>query len=829
MIQAALNFHRQGRLSDAERLYRGVLAQDPGQFDALHLLGVLKLQQGDAGEAFSLLSRAVERRPDAAEALSNLTVALLALNRHQEALAICDRLLAANPSDVEALYNRAVALTQLSRLQEALESFDKVLAIKPSHANALFNRGNLLAMFARHQEALVSFDQTLALNPGFIAAAHNRGNVLLELERFEEALIAFAKVLAAAPDHLDALNGRAVALKALGRYDEALASCGRMLSIKSDHIGALLTQANVLIELRRPEEALAVLDKTLAARPDDADVLSNRGFALGALNRHLDALESCDRALAIRPDDANTYNNRGNILYALGRKEDALASYEQALRLNSNNLDALCNRARGLGDLGLYNEAIADYEKLRAMKPDFPNLASALADCQAKVCNWPETARSSDELRTKVVEGTSLVEPLMLLGVDSTAEQQLACAKNWLRLGKVAATEREWNRAEFPTDRLRIAYFSADYHRHATAHLISELFEIHDRERFEIIGVSFGPDDGSQERARLIKSFDRFVEVTSLSDEDVAKLVRELKAHIAVDLKGHTSDARRGIFAHRPAPIQANYLGYPGSSGADYIDYVIADKIALPFDQEPFYTEKIVHLPGSYQVNDSKRPIASRIPDRRELGLPETGFVFCCFNNSWKIQAPMFDAWMRLLRAVPGSVLWLYGSNDAAVANLRREAEVRGVDPARLVFAPHVGLADHLARLTVADLVLDTLPYNAHTTASDALWAGVPVLTCQGHTFPGRVAASLLHAIGLPELVTANLEEYEALALKLAREPDLLRSIRNKVAQNRDTHPLFDTNRFRRHIEQAYTTMWDIWQRGEAPRSFAVEPIETST
>ena len=355
--------------------------------------------------------------------------------------------------------------------------------------------------------------------------------------------------------------------------------------------------------------------------------------------------------------------------------------------------------------------------------------------------------------------------------------------------------------------------------------MIAELFEIHDRNRFEIIGVSYGPDDGSNIRSRLIKSFDRFFDVATRTDEEIAKLLRDLKIHIAVDLKGHTTDARLGILARRAAPIQATYLGFPGTSGADFIDYVIADKIVLPADQQPFFSENIVHLPDSYQVNDSKRQISSPIPSRDELGLPEDGFVFCCFNNTWKLTSGLFDIWMRLLTATENSVLWLYQSNALAAVNLCKEAQARGVDPARLVFAPHKDVPEHLARLTRADLFLDTLPYNAHTTASDALWAGVPVVTCLGQTFAGRVAASLLHAVGLPELVTKSLEEYEALALQLATEPVLLASIKQKLQQNRLTAPLFDSERFRRHIEAGYATMWEMQQRGEGPRSFRVYPL----
>ena len=334
------------------------------------------------------------------------------------------------------------------------------------------------------------------------------------------------------------------------------------------------------------------------------------------------------------------------------------------------------------------------------------------------------------------------------------------------------------------------------------AHHLAELFERHDRSRFEIIGVSFGADDKSEMRNRIVAAFDQFYDVRRKSDEEVAKLLKGLQIDIAVDLMGHTRHSRPGIFAYRPAPTQVNYLGYPGTMGAEFIDYIIADKMVAPFEHQPFYREKIVHLVDCYQVNDTKRNIAERTPTRQEAGLPETGFVFCCFNTNWKITPDVFNVWMRLLHAVEGSVFWLVRDNASAEQNLRKEAQQRGIDPSRLIFADRLPLEQHLARHLLADLFLDTLPYNAHTTASVALWAGLPVVTRLGEAFAGRVAASLLNAIGLPELVTHSIEDYEALALQLARDPKLLEGYRNRLATNRLTHPLFDTDRFRRHIRR---------------------------
>jgi protein O-GlcNAc transferase len=411
-----------------------------------------------------------------------------------------------------------------------------------------------------------------------------------------------------------------------------------------------------------------------------------------------------------------------------------------------------------------------------------------------------------------------------MLAISASPAVQLRAAEIFTADQCPPAERSIWRGEIYRHDRIRIAYLSADFQNHPTAYLAAGWFEAHDRSRFETIAVSFGPDTNDDMRQRLRGVFERFIDAQSLTNRQIAERLRALEIDIAVDLKGYTTNSRAGIFALRPAPIQVGYLGYPGTMAASYMDYILADEVVIPSDHAPFYTEKIVWLPGTYQVNDRARRISDQTPSRAELSLPDEGFVFCCFNNSYKIRPAIFDIWMRLLRQVEGSVLWLFEENGSAAQNLRLEAERRGVAPERLVFAPHVPAAEHLARHRHADLTLDTLPYNAHTTASDSLWAGVPVLTCLGTTFAGRVAASLLKAIGLPELITTSLEDYEALALRIAREPDLRAALKQKLARNRDTFPLFDTARFTRHTEAAYTTMWERHQRGEPPQSFAVTP-----
>jgi predicted O-linked N-acetylglucosamine transferase (SPINDLY family) len=748
---------------------------------------------------------------------------LRGLQRAPEALASFERALAIKPDYAEALYNRGLALREVQQPAEALASFDRTLSIRPDYVEALNIRGVVLREMRRPAEALASYDKALGIRPGYAEALNNRGLVLLELLRPAEALASFDQALAVRPDYAMALSNRGNTLQSLQRPVEALASYDRALAIQPDYAQALYNRGVVLRALQRPDEALASYDRALAIRPDDIDALNNRGVVLRELKRPAEALASYDRALAIKPDYVEALNNRGSALRDLQRPAEALASHDQALAIIPNHADALCNRGIALRELKRPAEALASFDRALAVEPGHRYAFAGVAYAALATCDWARTEIIAGELERRIAQNSAIIPPFTLLGYSNDESLQLQCARKSIADELPVPAQPLWEGAARAHDKLRIAYLSADFRRHPVASLIVQLFELHDRARFEIVGISFGPDDQSDMRARLMRGFDQFHDVRSTSDGEVARLLNDMEVDIAVDLNGRTEDSRLGILAHRPAPVQVTYLGYPGTTGADFIDYVIADPTILPFDRQPFYSEKIVHVPECYQVNDSTRKIAAQTPTRREAGLPDDGFVFCCFNNNYKITAPVFDVWMRLLGAVEGSVLWLL-QDDATQENLRSQAAARGIDPARLVFAPRQEPEEHLARHRLADLFLDTLLYNAHTTASDALWAGLPLLTCKGVSFASRVAASLLYAAGLPELATSDLAEYEAFALRLATDTALLGGFRQRLAQNRATCPLFDTDRFRRHIESAYRMMWEMHQRGESPRGFGVEP-----
>jgi protein O-GlcNAc transferase len=857
ILQQAVVFHRAGKLVEADRLYSQVLRADPDRADAQLLLGTVRFQQGRDAEAMQLIGASLETdpdnpfalsnygnvllklgryeealaryqqalaiKPDHVESLNNLGMTLKQLARYPEALASYDKALALNPNFVEALFNRGNTLRQLRRYDEALACYDRLLAMRPRYAEALNNRGLALKELGRREEALASYDKAFSIHPGFVEALNNRGIVLEELDRLEDAIASYERALAVRPDFPDALNNLGYALYRLGRYTEALGRYERALALDPSHADALSNRGSALDLLGRDEEALASFEQAIAARLDHVQALNNRGVALRGLRRLDEALASFEQVLAINPGYVDALKNRGKVLQEIRRYKEAVASYDQALALRPDDADAFSDRGSVLEEMRRDEEALASFEEALRLRPDHPYAFGGLAHCALAICDWARTAKIDVELAERVNERKSIIRPLTLLGYRDDPRLQWRCARNYVE-GAIATPKNSLaTRRARQRERIRLAYLSADFREHATAYLIAELIELHDRSRFDVVAVSFGADDRSPMRQRLLQAFDQFHDIGAMTDHQAAQLLVELEIDIAIDLKGYTQDARPGILAHGAAPVQVSYLGYPGTLAADFIDYVIADPIVLPLDQQPHYTEKIVHLPDSYQVNDRNREIAAGAMTRSEAGLPQHGFVFCCFNNNYKITAPVFEIWMRLLTQVEGSVLWLFHANAAAARNLRTEAQARGIDADRLVFADRLPHAEHLARHRLADLFLDTLPYNAHTTASDALWAGLPVLTCCGHAFAGRVAASLLHAIGLPELVTHSLEEYESLAFRLATDPAALGDVRGKLNQSRSSAPLFDGDRFRRHIEQAYARMWELHRSGEAPRSFPIQ------
>ncbi len=651
-------------------------------------------------------------------------------------------------------------------------------------------------------------------------AAFQQGLALHQQGRLDQAEALYRDVLAAQPQHFGALHLTGLLHYQHGRFAAAVEWIERAIAVNPGVPDAHSNLALALLELKRPQEALARIDHAMGLRPPSPESLNNRGNALQALHRPAEALAEYDRALGLRPDYALAHSNRGNALRTLGRPAEALTAYDRALQIVPGYPDALNNRGRTLRDFKRFGEAAQVFAPLLSIVPLRPHVPGLWFDSRLQICDWADYDGTVATLSAALERGEPVDVPQSAASYVLSPAVLRRCAETEVAGYGPGAARPPVSRAR-DGKRRHLAYLSYDFRTHAVAALIAGLIERHDRARFEVSAISYGPDDGGALRRRLQAGFDSFHDVSRQDDAAVAALMRSRGVDIAVDLAGLTAFHRIGILAARAAPVQVNYLGFPGTSGAPFVDYIIADPHTIPAGQERFYSEQVVRLPDTYQANDDARDPAAMASSRGNHGLPAEGFVFCSFNNAFKIRPQMFDIWMRLLRQVEGSVLWLLDDNKEATAILKREAERRGVPAARLVFAPREAMDAHVARQRHADLFLDTFPYNAHTTGSDALWVGLPLLTLAGQTFASRVATGLLHAAGVPELVAHTAADYEALALALARDPARLAAVKDKLNDVRQSR-LFDTRRFCRNIESAYETMQARHLRGEAPAAFDV-------
>lgn len=754
-IERALRLHNEGRLDDAAARYLDVLGRDPGNADALHLLGVLRSQQG----------------------------------QHRAAEALIGEALAARAAWPEAHFNLGNAQLALGNAEAAATSFKRALELKPDNPHAHYNLGS----------------------------------ALLTLERFGAAAASYERAVAALPGFAEAHMGLGVALGQLGRLDEAVQSIRRAVALQPAYASAHKYLGLTLRDLNRPGEAAAHLQRAAELEPGDAATLNDLGAALRMANRREEAAARFREAIGLDNNHAAARDNLGIVLGEMGRHAEAIAVLREAVNLSPDRAETWNNLGASLMEAKHYGEAIESLRRATALAPDHPRALANLVHARRIVCDWRDADADEAELIARVREGRGLDAPFAFLTIAGEPADHLACASHYLRQRVPAKLPPLRPDTPYAHQRIRLGYLSADFREHAVMQLIAELFELHDRGAFEVFGFSIGPPDQSPMRKRLERAFDHFVDLHAVDDEAAAQTIRSNEIDILVDLQGYTRAERVGIVARKPAPAQVSHIGYVGTMAADFIDYIIVDPFVVPAGQQRWFTEKLVQLPDCYLLYDRTRAIAEPAPKRAEYGLPEGGFVFCCFNNNAKITPAFFDIWMRLLGAVPGSVLWLLEDHALVPENLRREAAARGIDGGRLVFAPRRPPDQHLSRHRLADLFLDTLPYNAHTTACDALWMGLPVVTCAGGAFPGRVAGSVLNAMGLSELVTDRLEDFEKLALELALNPERLHAIRQRVAANRLTTPLFDNARFVRHIEAAYKRMHEAICRGEAPQAFAVE------
>lgn len=602
---------------------------------------------------------------------------------------------------------------------------------------------------------------------------------------------------------------QAIGLQNQGLLDEASNLFCNVLNGDPDNAAALYSLSLIRFNAGNLEDAKKYSAHGVKAQPDFAPLWFVHGAILQAMGDKQGALDSYDRALEVKPDFIEVLTNSGVLLRNMMRHKESLERFQRVLEIDPNHQAALANSGILLTEFKQSEHAIAMFDRLLKINPDYDYGLGLLAYERLHICDWTGFAGTSQQIVEGIRAGKRSCKTLALMAISDSASDHFQAAKLFGSNYCPPNARKLWQGERYRHDKIRLAYISPDLREHPVGHLTAGIFEHHDKSRFETYAISLGIDDNSRLRARMLKAFDRFIDVREMGSLQVAEMLREMEIDILVDLGGYTSDTRTDILGFRPVPAQVNYLGYPGTMGVEYYDYILADPHIIPAGNMQFYSEKVVYLPDTYLPTDGSVQISERTPSRAECGLPEQGFVFCAFCHDYKINPNVFDIWMRLLKQVPGSVLWLVSRNEISQRNLQREAEARGISGERLIFANRVPLVeDHLARYRQADLFLDTHPYNGHTTTADALMAGLPVLSYMGESFPSRVASSLLYAVGLPEMITHSHVEYEAKALQLATSPDMLAALKQQLARNKASCSLFDTRGFCRNLEAAYIAMW---------------------
>jgi len=687
----------------------------------------------------------------------------------EEAIAAYEKVISFKPDYAEAYNHMGIALHKQEKIDEAITAYEKAISLKPDYAEAYNHMGIALHKQQKREDAIAAYEKAISLNPDNSEIYYNMGITLQRQEKLDESITAYKKAISFKPDYAEAYNNMGIVLSHQGKLEDAIRTYQEAISLKPNHAEAYNNMGIALKNYDKPEEAITAYEKAISLRPKYAQAFYNLGIVFLDLNKLREAEIYTLKAIEINPNYADFHYNLGAIHQKDQKLKESITAYEKVLSLDPNNSAARTQK--------LFQQShICDWTAVDADSSYFAELGVIYKDVSPFSMLSIEDAPDRHRLRSELYARERILQkPLPAIVKPSKVRK-----------------------------RLRIGYFSTDFKEHPVAYLIAKVLEQHNRDAFEVFGYCLHSNKESPLRRRLINSFDYFFEAKGISDKDVALKAREDGIDIAIDLNGYTQDARPGIFAYRAAPIQINYLGYPGTLGAEFMDYIVADKYLIPPDSEKHFNEKKIYLPNTYMPTDDGREISSKEISRSEMGLPEDAFVFCCFNNNYKITSSEFDIWMRLLKKIDKSVLWLRQSNQFSHINIRNEAERRNVDPSRIVFAKRAPMDEHLARQKLADLFIDTFAFNAHTTTTEALWAGLPVITKAGKGFAARVAGSLLNAIGLPELITETEQDYEALALEIATHPDHLKQIKAKLNTNRLSKPLFDTKQYTYHLETAY-------------------------
>lgn len=797
---------RAGDAGSAAALCEQVLRKAPRNPEALCLLGAAQLLQQRAVDAVETLKRALAADAQHGAALETLGLAYLMLGRNAEAEAALAQAARLAGAPATVFMRLGIARLERGRAADALAPLRRAVANSPRDADAQVNLGRALAATGERAGARDCFALAMQLAPDSAQAPFNLGVLALQDEDWMAARRWFEQALAKSPRFVDAMVNLGVVLQKQAALDDAAAWLSRATTLDPNHAIALSELARTLAAQGAAERARAHYLAALRAAPELVAAHEGLASVCLALGRTDEAISSLRAVVQSEPDNANACCALAGTLFERGELDEAQSAAQHALELNAASADAYTTLANVALVRGRLDESIAALERGYARTRN-TDLLGMLTYLLRHACDWRRWSAAWAETKLAIDGGQSAGRPFWLLCEPLTAQEQYDYVTRWAA-ARFDLITRDARPPATPAGggRLRIGYLSSDLQEHATAYLIADVLEQHDRRRFEIFAYSHGPADASPMRRRLQSACEHFIDIAREPDDIAAQRLRGDTLDILVDLKGYTAGERLGILARRPCRTQLTWLGYPGTTGASFLDGVIADAFVIAPGSESVFSERVLRLPHSYQPNDRKRAVAAPL-SRRDYGLPQAGFVFCCFNQTYKITPEVFSVWMGLLRAVPGSVLWLLESYAEAKHNLSDVARDNGIEAGRVVFAPKLPNAEHLARYRVADLALDTFPYTSHTTLSDALWCGCPAVGLCGETFASRVSGSLLTSAGLADLITSDLAGYERLALRIATEAPFAASVRARVAQARDSSPLFDATGLTRDLETIYSRL----------------------
>ena len=798
--------------------------------------------------AIEYYKKALNIEPDSYEICCSIGISYLKLNNLDEAKKYFLKAIEMDPSKSEGYIRLAVMYGQQSDFQNSVLNLEKAISLEPNNAQLYYLGGTIFSSMKNYDDAFMFYNQCLTLMSDHNDCLRTISQLCIETEDYEKAKFYLKRLLSFNPDDPDFLNNYGVASLRMGEWDEANSYFNKVLELKPDHVDSMINLAHIFTNKKDFDKSKELLNKALDIEPnsklakihlaslslydgkvdkalkdlsaleeekiEDVSVFINLGNAHLGSGQYVKAMQSYKKALDLEPRKPETLLNIGNAFRELKKYQQSISSYNLSLKYKPGYYEAYNNLGVVYSEMRDHEKAIENFNIVLKEQPDNHTSLSQKLYAQAQICDWSSFEKDKEYIKN-IGSTDHVIPPFCLLFLDDDPEGQLFRAKEYVRKKYNITPLDPIIKPKNKPKKIKVAYFSSDFYDHATMHLMSKLFKLHDKNKFEIHVYAYDLLGIDQTKKELMENVDHYHDVKFLSDAEVALQARNENIDIAIDLKGFTLQTRIGIFAYRFAPIQISYLGYPGTTGANFIDYIIADEVVIPSECRKFYSEKIIYMPDSYQINNDERVISEKNFSRSEFGLPEKSFVYCCFNQPYKITPNEFPIWMNILRSVPNSVLWLLQYNEKSKSNLKQLAENENVDPHRLIFSERMPNSEHLARHKLADLFLDTFNVNAHTTTSDSLWGELPVLTMAGRSFASRVSASLLNSIGLEELITYNKKDYERLAIEIGNSPNYSKELKDKLIKNKHSTPLFDSAKFTNNLENIYIDLYDNYFEGK--------------